>query len=116
MATMELPPVHPRPTGFLADCLAIAGRATRAVPREPEVLVPALFIPMFFFFINIGALEKLAEHSGRVSDFKAFQLPVAIIFAVTGVSRASALVTDIQDGYFDRLLMPPVRRLALLLG
>ena len=115
-ATSESLPVQPRPAGFLADCAAIATRAIRAVPREPEVLVPALFIPMFFFFINIGALQKLAEHSGRVSDFKAFQLPVAIIFAVTGVSRASALVTDIQDGYFDRLLMTPVRRLALLLG
>jgi ABC-2 type transport system permease protein len=112
----ELLDVQPRPAGFLADCLAIAARAIRAVPREPEVLIPALFIPMFFFFINVGALAKLAEHSGRVSDFKAFQLPVAIIFAVTGVSRASALVTDIQDGYFDRLLMTPVRRLPLLLG
>ena len=40
-------------------------------------------------------------------DFKAFQLPVAIIFAVTGISRASALVTDIQSGYFDRLLLTP---------
>ena len=50
-------------------------------------------------------------------DFKAFQLPVAIIFAVTGVSQAHALVTDIQDGYFDRLLLTtPIRRLALLLG
>jgi ABC-2 type transport system permease protein len=112
----DAPSVQPRPAGFVADCAAIATRAIRAVPREPEVLIPALFIPMFFFFINIGALQKLAEHSGRVSDFKAFQLPVAIIFAVTGVSRASALVTDIQDGYFDRLLMTPVRRLALLLG
>jgi ABC-2 type transport system permease protein len=108
--------VEPRAAGFLSDSAAIATRAIRAVPREPEVLIPALFIPMFFFFINIGALQRLAEHSGRVSDFRGFQLPVAIIFAVTGVSRASALVTDIQDGYFDRLLMTPVRRLALLLG
>jgi ABC-2 type transport system permease protein len=41
---------------------------------------------------------------------------VAIIFAVTGISRATVLVTDIQDGYFDRLLLSPVRRLSLLLG
>ena len=38
------------------------------------------------------------------------------MFAVTGISRASTLVTDIQDGYFDRLCMTPVHRLALLLG
>ena len=73
---------------------------------------------MFFFVVNIGALEKVAEGSGQgtVTDFRAFQLPVAIIFAVTGISRASALVTDIQNGYFDRLLMTPIRRLSLLLG
>ena len=41
---------------------------------------------------------------------------MAIIFAVTGVSRAGALVTDIQSGYFDRLLLTPIRRPALLLG
>jgi len=35
---------------------------------------------------------------------------------VTGISRASALVTDIQSGYFDRLMITPVRRLPLLLG
>src|SRR5205085_12243193 len=75
----------------------------------------ALVVPVFFFVVNIGALQKVAER-GPVTDFKAFQLPVAIIFAVTGISRASALVTDIQDGYFDRLLMTPIRRLSLLLG
>ena len=107
--------IRARPAGFARDCVSVAGRALRAVPREPEVVIPALFVPVFLYFINVGALEKLAEQ-GVVSDFKAFQLPVAIIFAVTGVSRAGALVTDIQGGYFDRLLMTPIRRLALLLG
>lgn len=108
-------PVHARPAGFARDCLSIAGRAVRAIPREFEYIVPALVVPVFFFVVNIGALENFAE-SGGIGDYKAFQVPVAIIFAVTGISRASALVTDIQDGYFDRLLMTPIRRLALLLG
>jgi ABC-2 type transport system permease protein len=107
--------IRARAAGFLADTRSIAGRAVRAIPREPEAVVPALVVPLFFFVVNIGSLQKVAER-GAVSDFKAFQLPVAIIFAVTGISRASALVTDIQDGYFDRLLMTPIRRLSLLLG
>ena len=41
---------------------------------------------------------------------------MAIVFAVTGISRAITLVTDIQTGYFDRLALTPVSRLALLLG
>jgi ABC-2 type transport system permease protein len=112
---MTAPVVRARPAGFAADVLTVAGRAVRQIPREPESVIPALIVPVFFFIVNVGALEKLAEH-GPVHDFKAFQLPVAIVFAVTGISRASTLVTDIQGGYFDRLLMTPVRRLALLLG
>ncbi len=114
--TLTAPP-QARPAGFVSDCLSIAGRAVRAIPREPEVVVPALVIPVFFFVVNLGALENVAEASPEgVPDFKAFQLPVAIIFAVTGISRAGSLVLDIQNGYFDRLLMTPIRRLALLLG
>ncbi|HSS11780.1 MAG TPA: ABC transporter permease, partial [Acidimicrobiales bacterium] len=107
--------IRARHTNFWAGVAAVATRAVRQIPREPEAIVPALVVPLFFFVVNIGALEKLAERGVGI-DFKAFQLPVAIIFAVTGISRASTLVTDIQDGYFDRLLMTPVPRLALLLG
>lgn len=107
--------IRPRRASFVDDLVSVAGRALRATPREPEQVVPALVIPLFFFVVNTGSLQRLAE-SGIVSDYKAFQLPVAIAFAVTGISRASALVTDIQNGYFDRLLVTPVHRLALLLG
>ena len=98
------------------DFSTIAHRAIRGVFREPEFFIPALITPVFFFIVNVGALQDFAQASGTVQDFKAFQLPVAIIFAVTGVSRASALVTDIQSGYFDRLLLTPIRRPMLLLG
>ncbi len=49
-------------------------------------------------------------------DYKAFQLPVAILFAVTGISRAITVVTDIQSGYFDKLSLTPVNRLGMLIG
>ena len=108
--------IRARRAGFLADTVSVAGRALRSIPREPETILPALFIPVFFFVVNVGALQDFSEQGIRDFDYKAFQLPVAIIFAVTGISRASTLVTDIQDGYFDRLLLTPVRRLSLLLG
>ena len=107
-----------KPSGFIRDLLTVAGRAVRAIPREPESFVPALFIPAFFFIVNIGALQDLTESVPGVEGFsyRSFQLPTAIIFAVTGISRAPGLVTDIQSGYFDRLLLSPARRLPLLLG
>ena len=98
------------------DLWAVALRAIRLAVREPEAIIPAVFIPMFFFVVNVGSLQKFVEGSGAAGNFKAFQLPVSIVFAVTGVSRASALVADINNGYFDRLLLTPVRRLSLLFG
>ncbi|HYD03854.1 MAG TPA: ABC transporter permease [Alphaproteobacteria bacterium] len=106
---------HARMAGFWHDLFSIAGRALRAIPREPENLIPALIIPLFFFAVNVGSLTNISSFAG-IDDFNAFQLPVAIIFAVTGISRAVALVNDITSGYFDRLLVSPVNRLALLLG
>ena len=77
------------------------------------LVIPAVFVPAFFYSVNLGALERLA---GTALDYKAFLLPMAVAFAVTGMSRAPSLVTDIQSGYFDRLCLTPVRRSALLLG
>ena len=117
MATQAstITPVRARRAGFLRDIISVAERATRSVARDPEITVSALVIPPFFFFLNIGALGDFAEEIPGL-DYKAFQLPVAILFAVTGVSRAITVVTDIQSGYFDRLVISPVNRLALLIG
>jgi ABC-2 type transport system permease protein len=108
--------VRARPGGFFRDLSSVATRALKLIPRDIEGVIPALVVPLFFFVVNTGSLSKAFEVAYPGQSFKAFQIPVAIIFAVTGVSRASTLVTDIQDGYFDRLLMTPMNRFALLLG
>ena len=108
--------IRARPAGFVTDTVAIAGRALRAVPRDLEAVIPGIFIALFFFIVNIATLSNLTETNIPGFDFKAFQLPTAILLGVTGVSRAPALVLDVQNGYFDRLLLSPVRRSSILLG
>jgi ABC-2 type transport system permease protein len=108
--------VRARPAGSVRDVMAIAGRALKAVPRELESVIPPIFIALFFFIVNIGTLQRLTEQHISGFDIKAFMLPTAVMIGVTGVSRAGALVLDIQGGYFDRLLLTPVRRLAILVG
>jgi len=108
--------IEARPAGFWSDLWSVALRSLRALPREPELLIPSLIFPVFFFAVNIGTLQDFAQRGIPGLDYRAFQLPTAIIFAVTGVSRAHAVVTDIQSGYFDRMLMSPVRRLPLVVG
>jgi ABC-2 type transport system permease protein len=105
-----------RPAGFLHDVTSIAGRALRGVPRDLEAVTPPIFIALFFFIVNIATLERLTQAGGSGFDYKAFQMPTAILLGDTGVSRAPALVLDVQNGYLDRLLMTPIRRLAILLG
>ena len=107
--------VRGRKAGFLRDMAAVSERALRSVLRDTETTVPALVIPVFMYVMTVGALEDFAENLPDL-DYRAFQLPVAVLFAVTGISRATTVVADIQSGYFDRLAITPVNRLALLLG
>jgi len=113
--TAEPTTIRGREAGYLRDLSTVAGRALRQIPREPLAVLPAVFVPAFFYAVNLGALENLARGAPGFS-YKAFLLPMAIAFAVTGMSRAQMLVTDVVDGYFDRLCLTPVRRSALLLG
>ena len=55
-AADRAPHVRARPAGFVADVMAIAGRALRAVPRDLEAVIPPIFIALFFFVVNIGTL------------------------------------------------------------
>ena len=53
-------------------------------------------IPLFFFFVQTGALDQLTADLAPGFDYQAFVLPACIIFGVTGISRAGVVVTDIQ--------------------
>ena len=107
--------VRARPAGLRQDLASIAGRALRAVPRDTEAVIPPVFIALFFFIVNLATLDRLTEQIPGL-DYSAFQMATAVLLGVTGVSRAPALVLDVQSQYFDRLLLTPVRRTAILLG
>ena len=108
-------PYGPGRQGFTKTSSPCRCGPSSSIQRDPESVLPGLIVPVFFFAAIVGAMKDLAETVPGV-DYKEFQVPVAIIFAVTGISRAVTLVIDIQSGYFDRLSISPVNRLALLLG
>ena len=107
--------VRARPAGLVHDLMAVSGRALRAVPRDIAIVIPPVFIALFFFVVNIGTLQRITS-SIHGFNYTAFEMATAVLLGVTGVSRAPALVLDIQGKYFDRLLLTPVRRTAILLG
>ena len=76
-----------REAGFVHNVGRLpVGLSVKYLGREPAAVVPAVFVPAFFYTVNLGALEKLA---GTALDYKAFFLPMAIAFAVTGMSPGS---------------------------
>ena len=83
--------IRGKPAGFVHDLTAIAGRALRAVPRDVAVVIPPVFIALFFFIVNIATLERLTASVPGL-DYTAFQMATAVLLGVTGVSRAGAIV------------------------
>jgi ABC-2 type transport system permease protein len=100
------------------DTYYLTIRALRETLRQPAFELPNVFIPIFFFAVTVGAIGSVAARAFGVNNFMGFQMPVAILQGVAGAAGSSGLgmVTDIQRGYFDKLLLTPASRMALVLG
>jgi ABC-2 type transport system permease protein len=91
----------------------------REVVRYPEATIPTLFIPLFFLAVNVGQVSKTFPSTTPFLEgqgYVAFQLPVSLMFAVATATSGLALVTEIDLGYFDKLLVAPIRRSSIILG
>ena len=91
----------------------------REIARYPEATIPALFIPLFFLAVNIGQVSETFPDTTpflKGQGYVAFQLPVSLMFAVATATSGLALVTEIDIGYFDKLLAAPIRRSSIIFG
>lgn len=103
----------------MTEVLLLGRRAVREVVRLPEATIPTLFIPLFFLVVNIGQVSKTFPSTTpflRGQGYAAFQLPVSLMFAVATATSGLALVTEIDLGYFDKLLVAPIRRSSIIFG
>ena len=93
-------------------------RGLRESLRQPGIEIGNIFIPMFFFAITVGAISGVAARAFGVSNYVGFQMPVAILQGVAGSagSGGMGMVTDIERGYFDKLLLTPAPRISLVIG
>jgi ABC-2 type transport system permease protein len=103
----------------MTEVLLLGRRAVREVIRLPAATVPTLFIPLFFLAVNIGQISKTFPSSTPFlhgQGYVGFQLPVSLMFAVCTATSGLALVTEIDLGYFDKLLVAPIRRSSIIFG
>jgi ABC-2 type transport system permease protein len=104
----------------MRDTWLLGKRAVAEIWKLPAATLPTLFIPLFFLAVNIGQVsatftpEKFAFLHGQ--RYAAFQLPVTFVFATSTATSGLALVTDIDLGYLDKLLLAPIRRSSIVLG
>lgn len=103
---------------FLNQVSMMARRSLTTIFREPASVIPGLIISVFFVLVYDGSLNGAARFFLPGQSYLGFILPVSIISsALSGASIAGqAIVRDIDNGYFDKLLLTPISRSALLLG
>jgi ABC-2 type transport system permease protein len=103
----------------VTEILLLGRRAVREIFRYPEATIPTLFIPLFFLAVNIGQVSETFPPETPFLNgqgYVAFQLPVSLMFAVATAISGLALVTEIDNGYFDKLLVAPIRRSSIIIG
>jgi ABC-2 type transport system permease protein len=103
----------------MTEIALLGRRAVREIVRLPAATIPTLFIPLFFLAVNIGQVSKTFPSTTPFlhdQGYVAFQLPVSLLFAVSTVTSGLALVTEIEGGYFDKLLVAPIRRSSIIFG
>ena len=101
-----------------AQVASLMVRTLRVNLAQPFSLITPLLISLFFLFIYEGQLGEAATFFLAGQDYLGFILPLSIISAAfTGAGLAGqTLVRDIENGYFDKLLLTPASRWAILFG
>ncbi|MGI8792769.1 MAG: ABC transporter permease [Acidimicrobiales bacterium] len=123
MTASVLPPpatpvTHGNASG-VAVALGLARRSLLLIKRVPAALVPTIFFPLIIVVAFSGAYGGLTRLPGfPVSNMIDWMLPMAVIqgAAFAGVNVGIIMIRDFEDGFFDRLLIAPVSRLALIAG
>lgn len=88
--------------------------------RRPAALIPPIAISLFFLVIynsTLGGAAAFIPDLGA-NSYLGFILPLSIVSAsLSGAGIAAQnLVRNIESGYFDKLLLTPIKRSALLTG
>jgi ABC-2 type transport system permease protein len=105
----------------VAQAAGLARRSIRGTMRQPQVWLPGLLFPMFIAAVNTSTMGKAVEFLpgfAGVDSLLDFLLPASITQSVLfgGLTAGSDTATDIQTGFFDRLLASPVARTSILVG
>jgi ABC-2 type transport system permease protein len=105
--------------GSFAVAMSLATRSIVNVFRVPGAFVPVIVMPIFFLLSFSGSFSGLAR-SGILPtrNMLSWVTPYAILqgAAFAGMGATFSVARDLEGGFYDRLLLAPAPRRALVLG
>ena len=106
-------------TADLAVIGALIRRAGNEILRVPGAAIPGVLAPTIFFLGITAVFGQLTNLKGYPTDsFQSFLIAISMLQGAgfTGAATGVNLARDIEQGWFDRLLVSPAPRSVLLGG
>jgi ABC-2 type transport system permease protein len=98
----------------------VAWRTLKNALTNPQILIPAMAFPLFFFTAFAGGLSQLREVPGFdfPPGYTAFQFVFVLLqsAAFTGVFTGFGVARDFEGGFAKRLLLAAPRRSGIVIG
>ena len=110
---------HERSTSWVPIAVALTRRNLVSTVRLPSAVIPLVAMPVFFVIAFSGSFSSLTKLPQFPTDnILDWMVPFAIVqgSAFAGFGTGFAMVRDIETGFYDRLLLAPGSRLALLVS
>jgi ABC-2 type transport system permease protein len=108
--------------GYAADLAmvwALMRRAANEILRVPGAAIPGVLAPTIFFCGLTAVFGSLTLLPGFTTDtYQSFIIPISLLQGAgfTGAATGVNLARDIEQGWFDRLIVSPAPRPVLLAG
>lgn len=107
-------------SAYLRIVSAIARRSILRIIRRPQSLMPIFIVPTVFLVVTSGGVARAVDLPGfpQVDSFFQFAIAGAIVQSTMlgGLMTGITTSIDVDNGFFDRMIVAPVPRSALVLG
>lgn len=103
-----------------AQYLALSRRSLLNTARQPAAIIPSLLFPLLFLAMSSAALAESTRLEGfpPVDSFMQFVVATTIVQGALfgSVAAGTDMATDIERGFFERLIASPVSRTSIIVG
>jgi ABC-2 type transport system permease protein len=105
---------------FVDVATGVAWRGLKKIATNPQLLLPSLIFPLFFFVAFAGGLSSVGDVPGFdfPSGYTAFQFVFVLLQASAfgGVFTGFGIAADFENGFARRMMLAAPNRLGILAG